>query len=209
MAITEVEKDIGAYQTDDSDGVGLLKALLNSPYHAVGMMGDYSDIGIGWNSIASLSSDPLYNTARSVLVIDFGATSNVLQSPTSGTIRTYPCEGTTGVNIQMKGENPNPVPNRNLKANPIGSSIVVRISDGHVLQITSASMVNVADGTNVTVLPPVTGSTDTNYVIWANEGFIMADKPMQPNTKYQATINGTDDGKSFSRTFSFTTGTGG
>ena len=194
-------------KADESYGVGLLYNLFNAPYHLFGLIRGYKDVGIGL-----FANPPNRNNILSyvTLVIDIGSSvNNVMQNPNSGSIRTYPCEGTTGVGIKMGGEDPSPVQNRDFTVNPIGSSVAVMIDIGHVLKITSASMINVSDGSNVAILSPVIGSADVNNRLWANEGFIMADKPMQPNTKYQVTINGTDNGKAFSRTFTFTTGTGG
>jgi hypothetical protein len=98
-----------------------------------------------------------------------------------------------------------------LSAQPLGSSIAIAIDVGHTIAITNATIVNVATGANIVVRPAVTAANDSNstggiYYLNPNEAFISADVPLAALTTYQATINGTDNGKAFSRSFQFTTG---
>jgi hypothetical protein len=43
----------------------------------------------------------------------------------------------------------------------------------------------------------------------SHEAYFAADAPMLANTNYSVVINGSNNGQPFSRSFSFTTGTGG
>jgi hypothetical protein len=185
------------------DGV---RGLLNAPYHALGLMSGNRDIGIGVSDKYDVGITPNNRTA---IVIDMGRllTDNE-QLALSGSVRTYPCEGTVGVDTKLLNESPNPIANRDLHNNPIGSSVVVVIDKNHILAITSATMINSTNSSSVKMLTPVTGSNDVNKNMTVNEGFVSPDVPLVANTKYQVTLNGTDNGAVFSRTFNFTTGNG-
>jgi uncharacterized protein YkwD len=200
---TEVENDQRLAKLGrGNDGV---RELLNAPYHMVGMLRGYTEIGISVREVGSTIKD-------SALVIDFGnKNTSGLQTGTSNTLRTYPCAGSVGVERAMRGENPNPVPGRNMNAQPLGSSIGVVIDVDHIIKITNALMTNTTTGASVLVRAAVTKANDPNaagenYYLNSNEAFISADAPLAALTTYQATINGTDNGVAFSRTFSFTTG---
>lgn len=135
-----------------------------------------------------------------------GSAGKQLQS--SDQILTYPCEGTTGTDRQLTGESPNPVPGRDLSANPLGGSVFVQLRYGNTLAITSATMIEKSTGSAVALRAPVTSINSGNAFL-SHQGYVAADAPLLANTPYQVTINGTNNGTVFSRTFTFTTGTGG
>jgi uncharacterized protein YkwD len=206
---TEVASDTGG----NKSGIGIVRvrSLLNAPYHMLGMVRGWRDLGISVRDNTDVSSSNI-TLSSSRLIIDFGSKNiSGLQEPIIGNVRTYPCNGTTGVNRQLVNETPNPVPKRDLFINPLGSSIGVAIALGHTIAISNASILNAATGAGVVVRPAVTAANDPNatggiYFLNFNEAFISADAPLAALTTYQATINGTDNGVAFSRTFSFTTG---
>lgn len=144
-------------------------------------------------------------------VINFGVgLSQVAQLPSSSTVLTYPCEGTNGVGYGGWKESPSPVANG---VGPWGTPLFIMGRYGNTLVLTSATLTNVATGANVALKTPYhTRNTDPSgngaYLL-PNEGFILPDQPLIPNTQYQAIINGTNNGVAFSRTFKFTTGTHG
>jgi uncharacterized protein YkwD len=203
----EVETDSGGSKT--GKGVIAVRGLLNAPYHLLAMLRGNRDIGIAMRDKSDIGSTP---NNRSVLNIGMGVrTLTAIQSPLPGSIRTYPCNGSTGITPKLDGEYPNPVPGRNLLASPLGSTIGVVVDTGHTIAITIASMINVATGANVVMRPAVTAANDPNatggiYYLNSNEAYISADAPLAALTTYQATISGTDNGITFSRTFHFTTG---
>lgn len=207
---TEVQTDAGGPKTGAA--VVGVRRLLNAPYHLLGMMRGYRDVGVGVRDKFDIGVSP---NNRNYLNIDFGYKNSVgPQVAAAGSVRTYPCEGTTGVNYSLTQETPNPVPGRNLATSPLGSSIGVAVDVGKTLVITSANMIKVSTGAVVTLLAPVVAANDPNATggvsyFNANEGFVSADAPLEVNTQYQVTINGTSSGVGFSRTFGFTTGTGG
>lgn len=192
-----------------SMGVVGFVGLLNAPYHVLNMMRGYRDVGVSVRENFDVGLSP---NNRMDVVLAFGVTSTAgFQAPASGSVRTFPCDGSTGVERALYNETPNPVPTRNLWTSPLGSSIAITADTGSALVITSASMINAGTGAAVTLLAPITAATDPNKVngvsyLGSNEGFVSADAPLAASTKYQVTITGTSNGTAFSRTFMFTTG---
>ena len=187
-------------------GEAAVRGLLSAPYHLTGMFRCFREVGI-----ASVQKGVLGNGSFTT-VIDFATPAgSSAQLQNSSDVLTYPCNGTTGVNYQLNGENPSPIPSRNLGANPVGHPILVTVRYGNVITIASANLIKVKDGSSVTLLPPFTKVTDFNHsqYFYPNEAFILPDQPLEQMTEYQATITGTNNGVAFSRTFTFTTGTGG
>ena len=193
-------------------GEASARELMSLPYHLFGMMSPYKDLGISIrsrDSVTPLVANGLSRTA----VYNFGvATGAAYQLADSSNVSTYPCEGVTGVNYRVTGEVPNPVPGRDLAVNPLGHPILVMVRKGQNLVITSSSMVSVATGLPVAMRAPVMASNDPNGLLgpYGNYmGYVVPDAPLAQNASYQATVNGTNDGVAFSRTFVFGTGSGG
>lgn len=195
-------------------GYGEISAreLMSLPYHLFGMMSPYKDVGISVRSINSVT--PLVaNGLSKIAVYDFGvATGEDFQKVDGSTVLTYPCDGVTNINYRVTGEFPNPVPGRNLELNPLGHPILIMVRKGQNLAITSSSLTEIATGLPVALRPPVTASNDPNGIFgpYGNYmGYVAPDVPLAKNTRYQATVNGTNNDVAFSRTFTFTTGIGG
>ena len=212
VSVTETQ---GGATTGQTSIVGLgessARGLMAVPYHLFGMMSPYKDVGISIRSVNSVT--PLVaNGLSSVGVYDFGVASDSdYQTVDATTVLTYPCDGVTGVNTSVKGEFPNPVPGRDLAINPLGQSMLVMVRKDQTLVISSASLTNAATGVAVTLRAPVTAANDVNNLLggYGNYmGFVMPDAPLAANTSYQATIAGTNNGTAFSRTFTFSTGSG-
>lgn len=190
-------------------GVIATRGLLAAPYHLQGMFRGYKDAGTSVVLASSLVTGATYIRP----VFNFGTPSaSSPQLPGASEVLTYPCQGSTGINYQLAAnESPEPVPGRNLFASPLGHPILINVRYGNTLGITSATLIKVSTGAPIVLRAPYTKITDTvnSSQYYANEGFILPDGPLEPSTQYQATVNGTNNGVSFSRTFSFTTGTGG
>lgn len=186
-----------------------IRRLLNAPYHLLEMTRGYRDVGISVREKSDVTISP---NNRNYLNMDFGYKNiDGPQVAAAGTVRTFPCEGSTGIVKSLSGESPNPVPGRNLQVLPLGSSIGVSVDVGNTLVITSASMIKTSTGASITLLAPVVAANDPNAINGVsyfknNEGFVSADAPLETNTQYQVTIAGTNGGTAFSRTFTFTTG---
>ena len=188
-----------------------IRSLLNAPYHLKGLMSGYRDVGISARS----NVDAGAGAAAVVLQLDAAYKASVgPQLLARSDVLTYPCEGTTGVDRQLSNETPNPVPGRDLRANPLGSSIYVAVLDGNTLAITSASMLKTFTGQFITLRTPITAANDplgpcSAGCFKSHQGYIAADAALDANTSYQVSISGTNQGAPFSRTFTFTTGAGG
>lgn len=184
------------------------RGLLNAPYHLAGLLTGYREVGISLRNATDLGAA----SARKILVFKLAyKDTDGLQVFSPSDVKTYPCDGSVGMSPNMSGEIPNPVPGRNLFTNPLGSTVYVALREGNMLTITSASMTNMATGAPVALRAPLTATNDPNATpnltyFRSNQALISADAAMAPFTRYQVTVNGTNNGVAFSPTFAFTTG---
>jgi len=146
--------------TDAGYGTDSIRKLLNAPYHAVGLIAGFRDVGISVRTSAEAGSS-FANRVTTQVNPGFLASEGPQQAEADAVL-TYPCQGTVDVMPELRNETPNPVPGRNLATNPLGSSIIVSIRPGRLLDITSASMINVATGQSVLLRAPVTSANDLN-----------------------------------------------
>lgn len=203
-------EDITSFATTlTGTGTAAVRGFLAAPYHLLESLRGYKDVGVSF----ILNSTIVPGPAGVIPIIDFGTpTTGSTQLPGSNDVLTYPCQGSSGMNYQLaKNEAPAPVAGRDLTTLPVGHPLLVAVRNGNTLGITSATLIKVSNGASIALRAPYTKATDVNNVAYyyENEGFILPDVPLEPSTQYQATINGTNSGVVFSRTFTFTTGTGG
>jgi uncharacterized protein YkwD len=194
-------------------GFGALgsRRLLAAPYHMTDIFAGFRDVGISVKSSGQTGSGADYivsNVAWSPYVYlgaDFGAQpSSPAQHQSSSDVLTYPCEGVTGTVYQLTAETPNPVPSRNLATNPIGQPIFVQVLAGQTLVISSVTVTGPSG--SVGLLPTMTSANDPNTELAANQAFIMPSAPLAPSSTYTVAITGTNNGATFSKNFTFTTG---
>lgn len=198
--------DIGGRSKAAGFGELAVRGLLSAPYHLGGMVSGYRDVGI-----SVMSSDDVGTTTkfqpRVVTQFDLAvATTATAQAPTAGTVLSYPCDGTTGTFTTVSNESPTPVAGRNLATSPIGQAIYLAGDAGKSLSISSAVVQEKVTGNTLTLLPPITGANDPNKVLQANEAVLLPEAALKVNTQYTVTIVGANAGGSFTKTFSFTTG---
>ena len=203
---SEVTDTIGGLKK----GVGVIKLqnLSMGPYHSLAKNRGYRDVGISVRDTTDVGL-PIVETGKSVLNIDLAYTSAAgEQKPMTNTVRTYPCEGTTGVNRRLDGEIPSPLPDRNLATNPTGTTVIVVGDSGTELVINTAKMTNAATGAEVKIAKMVTGKNDkySGTLVLPNEGYILPDTALEKMTSYKVTITGTNNSTPFTKTFTFTTG---
>lgn len=202
--------------TSDKAGLGAsgVRSLLNAPYHLRGLMSGYRDIGVAVRSNADVGS----SRPAAYLQINAAYLRSVGEQPfPAAEVRTYPCEGVTGVNYRLTNESPNPVPNRDLAVDPLGASVLVAVRPGNRLVVSSATFTQVSTGQRVATRAPIGGSNDpvnpdgrcAEGCFTLSEAYIAADAPMLPDTAYRVNLSGTNNGVAFTRQFSFTTGAGG
>lgn len=185
-------------------GVFSVRGLLNAPYHEAGLLAGTREVGISVRNggdIGLMSGTRVVTTINTAFRFPQG-----MQLMSSSDIQTYPCEGSTGIDRMMQGETPNPVPGRDLYAKPLGSSIYIGVRYGQTLSIANASMVKASTGAAVQLRAPMTATNDPHGHINGHEALVSADAPLAPNTPYLVTINGSNNGITFSRSFTFVTG---
>ena len=202
----EVISPISYWTKDAEAGVRL---LLNAPYHGLGMLRGYREVGIGFRTTRDVDLPSEFLSGK--LTIDLATSmADAGQTAGSNVVRTYPCDGTSGVLHLLWGESPSPVPDRDLVTRPLGSTVLVAGDINKKLIITSASMTG-PGGVAVPLRPTVSESNDPNGApgrayLGSHEAFISADAPLATNTTYQVSITGTNGAMPFNRSFSFTTG---
>ena len=182
-----------------------VRSLLNAPYHLQGLMSGYRDVGI------SLRPTTVISGPRAAVYLQINAAyKGGPQLLPATQVLSYPCEGSSGVDRQLSDEQPNPVPGRDLRTSPLGSSVYVAVREGQTLTINSASMVKVSNGQPVALRMPVTAANDPNPGFFrSHQGYVVPDGPLDANTAYRVRVGGANNGAPFSLNFIFTTGTGG
>ena len=187
-------------------GVRSVRYLLSSPFQLNGILRGHKNVGISVRPAWVIKS-----TLNQIMIVFDLSTpdGSSAQLPGENDVLTYPCQDTTGIVYQLDvNHTPSPVPSsRNLGVRPSGHPILVTVKHGNSLAILSASLIKVSTGASIPLMAPVT-HLESGFYLYANEGFILPDVPLEPSTQYQATINGTNNGLPFTRTFTYTTGAG-
>lgn len=172
-----------------------IRKLLAGPYHATGILSSsFLDVGLAYT--------PFFLN-YSTLVVDLGVQSGKTP-PRVTDVRTYPCEGTVGALNSVGGESPSPFPG---ESNPIWGQPVIVHGDVS-LRVTSASIIGPAGPVAIKVIYGDGQSVDpAGYFKYGSAAIIPA--PLAPSTIYTVTVNGTNKGQPFTRTFRFQTGAAG
>ena len=188
-----------------------IRSLLNAPYHLRGLMSGYRDVGLAVRSSTDVGSTQpsVYLQINAAYLTAAGP-----QLLAATELRTYPCEGSTGINFRLSNESPNPVIGRDLAVNPLGSSVYVALRPGNRLVVSSAVFTQVSTGQVVATRAPVGAANDpyrgcSEGCFGVHEAYIAADAPMLPGTAYRVNLAGSNNGVAFTRQFNFSTGSGG
>ncbi len=196
--------DVSGTNSKTGEGQRSVRDLLVAPYHMTAMLSDSRDVGVAVRNATDSAS--VYGP-RVISMFEFSSKDSAgPQSLDSTAVATYPCDGSVGVARELTGEEPNPVPGRNLAASPLGTSLYIAVRRNNVLIISSATLIRVVGGAAVALRPVVTSSNDPYGTFRTHEAYIAADVPLSANTAYQAIVTGTNNGLAFSRSFTFTTG---
>jgi hypothetical protein len=180
-----------------------------------GMLGEFRDVGITVRTSAVSGADitaPAGSAPRTFLWANLGWTSSSSPQLLSSTdVTTYPCQGTSGTAYRLTNETPNPVPGRDLLANPLGQPVFIMGRVGNTIAITSAQMTQVSNGALVGLRAPITSTNDpagpcARGCYLSHMAYVIPDGALLPNTQYQVNISGTNNGVAFTRSFTFTTG---
>lgn len=200
-----VDEISGLTGNADKTGFGVqgVRNLLNAPYHLKGLMSGMREAGVAVRS----SRDTGTSTPRVLLQWNGAYTRDAgPQQLRAEDVLTYPCDGATGVDRQLANESPEPVPGRDLRVSPLGTSVYVATRTGNALTVSGVAMTNTRTGAAVALRTPVSGGNDPQQAYARNEAYVAADGPLDAGTAYQVTLTGTNNGAAFTRSFTFTTG---
>lgn len=185
-------------------GQANIMSLFVAPFHGMAMLHSHRDIGVGHAVRPSGNGFPEFH----IQTLDFGTTAaRPSQLLPSNVLATYPCAGTTGVlSKSYASEIPTPIPNRDIRTQPIGHPIYLKVRDGQSLTLTSTDL-RVDGGNTPVALLPLSRSNDHTGLI-TDDSFvtIMPDAPLAINTNYRFTASGANNGQAFSISFVFSTG---
>ena len=186
----------------EKDAQARLTGLLAAPYHLRALVHpDFTEIGISYRQI-TWQQDKWHND---VSLLDLVSASPASQASYPNTqLRHYPCEGLTTA-YQLDNEQPNPFgTTRDLEKYPIGQPIYVLAPEDKVIE--KASAVITGNGESIAKIHLLTQQNDPNKTLAKNEVVFMPDKPLTPNTQYQASYQLTyASGETVTNRFSFTT----
>jgi len=187
------------------------RLLLSAPYHLMGLMQGNREIGITVKTSGPTGSgaDIVYPGAAPAtwLVADMGSDSTYLyQTQTTSDVLTYPCQGITNTVTTLENEWPNPIAKRDLATKPVGQPVFIQVAAGQTLSITTASIVTTVGSNPVAIAKTLTAANDDNKLITPNQAVLIPDAPLAANTEYTVTIQGTNNGSMFLKSFTFTTG---
>ncbi|MDN8616510.1 CAP domain-containing protein [Variovorax ginsengisoli] len=188
-------------------GASSVRGLLSAPYHAVSLLMPELDIGISIKSSDSTGTTGTYGP-RAIAQFNIAlAQGSYSQKPGGAAVQTYPCDGTVGTAHTLSNESPNPIAGRNLAVNPIGQPIIVAVTPGQMIDVTTATLKIKSSGVAAALLPALTKASDANSMIDVSHLVLMPDLPLSPNTEYEVTIKGTNTTTTFDGTNWHSTGT--
>lgn len=187
-----------------------VRELLAAPYHLLGMIDSYAEVGVGYATKASPgdSWDPAslgYESAATNITLGRRAGVNDLDP---AEVYTYPCAGSTGVAHALPYEIPSPIP-LNLAQNYLlyGTPIAITVRAGKKLKVAQVTLAPAAGGAPVaTTIVDQANDPQKGAYAPSSVAYALSMSPLLPLTAYTSTATGTSDGVAFTKTFTFTTG---
>jgi uncharacterized protein YkwD len=184
-----------------------VRNLFAAPYHLIGMVDAYADVGVGHAKQASPNLGAGYETTATNITLGLRAGVNDLAPDR---VYTYPCAGSTGVNRILTNETPNPIPLNLTQAYQLyGAPVAVTVRAGRILKLTGVVLAPAAGGAPVatTVVDQVNDpQKSTDIRVPGSVAYALPLTPLLALTAYTSTVTGTSDGVNFTKTFTFTTG---
>ncbi|KVL32117.1 serine protease [Burkholderia territorii] len=181
--------------SDTQYGQQAVYSLVGGVYHSDVATFPIDTVGIGEYQTQVSSGASQFTTSWLSMSILNIASKGVSNAPA-----TFPCDGVTGVPYKETSEIPMPP---NVSNTGWGTPISVMGSLSDVIVLQSASITGPSGAVAVQVL---NSDSDPNKLLGKYQAVAYPTSPLQPNTAYSVTINGTVNGTAFSRNFSFTTG---
>jgi uncharacterized protein YkwD len=172
-------------------GIKAIRRLLSAPYHAKGLLDGYVDVGMATNTYAFYAN--LGALSREAFQVN-------------PELHTYPCEGSTETLVNYQLESPSPFPND--PDQTWGQPIMIFGSKD--LIVGSASITGPVGSVAIRAIYGPGQKKDPNgaFVVSGNtaSAAVIPTSTLTTNTRYTVTISGGNNGATFTRTFSFTTG---
>lgn len=185
------------YGITNDHGNALVRTMFASIYHLAGMLDGNRDVGV------AVSFAEQGNPATAILTWMNGTPAGVAKQESTDVL-TYPCDGSTGVQPYMFGENPDPFAGLGFPADDnVGQPIYVRAPAGQAVQLLSATLTSSA-GHSVPVFL-YHASQDPQKALASHQAFVVPREALAQETTYTVQVQGTANGIGFARTFSFTT----
>jgi uncharacterized protein YkwD len=186
----------------DYNATSSVRGLLAAPYHLLGMIGNFADVGIGQLNSKAATNDGYISRTN----ITLGQRSGVNDLDGSK-VYTYPCAGSTGVNAMLSDENPSPLPtalalNRD-SYKQYGTPIAIKLRTGKVLKVTNVTISPAGGGAPIaTVVVDKTNDplNGTLFLAPNSEAYALPVQKLLPLTTYTFTVTGTSDGVPFTHT---------
>lgn len=177
----------------------VVRQLLAAPFHLGSLAASANDVGIAVTRAGDVVPNPVLGrlTDLYVTIMPASIQTQTRQDISSQEVATFPCEGSTSVFGAVLGEEPNPVPGRDLLRSPIGNGVLIRTNLISSLTVTSYTIVETGTTTPLRVLAPIEFRSSKLY---------FTDLPLKRGTRYTVTTSGTADGVPFRKNFTFTTG---
>ncbi len=189
---------VGRLTAFQGGGLRGLAGLTTAGYHLADLFRPYGQIGL---VVAKTGNTNLFS-GNTIVGIQYGYGS---RQPATG-VSTYPCDGVMLLETKTYStEWPNPLPNRDVSAQPLGHPIYVRGTENNRMVITSFEirLQGASQSINTNFL---TAANDPNAVLLPWEALLIPNESLQPNSVYNVSIVGQDAGVRFEKRFSFTTG---
>ena len=195
IEIASVDDKNSPFAVPDNAAAGLegFHALMNTVYHRESMLSDQvQDIGIGY----ALPSD---------LVVDLG-TRGKLTGLLPGQLAIYPADGTINPYpaFEPGTEAPNPLANMRSAPAVVGAPISVYAGDQRDLNVTTFQLILNSTGAIVNS-KLITKKTDVSGYSGASFAHLLPMQPLELDQSYSVLLQGTIDGKAFSKNWSFST----
>lgn len=186
--------DAQGYNGWANENIGLSGSMVTSVKWFIGAINHrltlidprYTDIGLGMVNDGNVKIE----------VIDVGAP-NWSDTAKPDWVA-WPPDGATGISYSFSGEAPNPFPNASY---PVGYPITLKyFGPGNVL-FNSATL-----SAHGQIVPSF--SAVGNGWLTTRTDMIAAQKPLEPGTRYTVTVNGSANGATFTKSWSFETAAG-
>ena len=193
------------FTVDEALGAASMRGLIETVYHARGAFWAGRSGGIG--AVAAFGPAAQAGVAQSQYRITSEISSEAnTQKLGTGTVASFPCNGTVGINgtFAPATESPNPFPSITDTAVKYGTPLYFKTDEGSALVIAVGTVTKVSDG-SVLTLTQLNKATDPVAQIGANEVFLVPLSALVKASNYSVHVVGTVNGMPYTKDFIFAT----